>query len=95
MKLFEKGIAQAGCVKYCLHMNANDIKRITAGTTLLARSIGDYNCVFKAEVLERKGQFVTVKAMNNIKRVKVFVMDGVECVYAFGKHSMAPLFKAA
>jgi hypothetical protein len=72
----------------------NDMNTIQANTTLTARSICDYNCIFKAEVIERKGSFVTVKAMDNVKRVKVMADDRGEYIYALGKYSMAPIFRA-
>ena len=67
---------------------------ITANTTLTARSIGDYNCIFSVEILDRKKSFVTVKAMGSISRVKVYSDDKGEFIYAFGKYSMAPIFRA-
>lgn len=68
---------------------------IIPGTTLATRSICDHNCIFEAEILERKGNFVRVKAMGNIKRVKVFTDSrGIEYIYALGKYSMAPRFSA-
>ena len=74
----------------------NEIKTITAGQTLKARSIGDADCIFTAEIIERKGSFVTVKAMGNMKRVKVQKdSDGNEFIYAIGKYSMCPVFRAA
>jgi hypothetical protein len=67
---------------------------IQSNTTLTARSICDYDCIFKIEVIERKGSFVTVKAMGNVKRVKVMADDRGEYIYALGKYSMAPIFRA-
>jgi hypothetical protein len=70
------------------------MKTIKTNTTLTARSICDYDCIFKVEVIERKGAFATVKAMGNIKRVKVMADDRGEYIYALGKYSMAPIFRA-
>ena len=68
-------------------------KTIQAGTTITARSICDNDCIFKAEVLTRKGNYVTVKVMNSIVRKKVKVgYDGSEYVMALGTYSMAPAF---
>jgi hypothetical protein len=73
----------------------NTLPTIKAGQTLEAKSICDTNCIFKAEVLERKGNFVTVKAMNETKRVKVYNdAERGEYIYALGKYSMAPIFRA-
>ena len=68
---------------------------IKSGQTLTARSIGDYNCIFSVQIIERKGSFVTVKAQNNVKRMKVLADDRGEYIYALGKYSMAPIFRAA
>ena len=74
----------------------NAIKTIQSGQTLQARSACDYDTIFTAEVIERKGSFVTVNAMNNTKRVKVQKdQDGNEFIYALGKYSMSPIFRAA
>jgi hypothetical protein len=67
---------------------------IQAGQTLNARSICDYNCIFSVKVIERKGSFVTVKAQGNVSRKKVMTDDRGEYVYALGKYSMAPIFRA-
>lgn len=68
---------------------------IQAGQTLTARSIGDHDCIFKVEVIERKKNFATVKAMNAVKRVKIYLDDdGAEFIFALGRYSMAPVFRA-
>lgn len=68
---------------------------IRIGQTLTARSIGDHNCIFTAFIIDRKGKFATVKAMNAVKRVKIFIDDnGVEFIFALGRYSMAPVFRA-
>jgi hypothetical protein len=68
---------------------------IKAGQTLTARSACDYECIFTAEVLERKGAFVTVKAQGNTRRrVKVMNLGDGEFIYAMGKYSMCPIFRA-
>jgi hypothetical protein len=67
---------------------------IKSNTTITAKSICDADCIFTAEVLERKGNFVTVKVMNEVSRKKIsHDMDGNEVVYALGKYSMCPVFR--
>lgn len=67
---------------------------IQPNSTITARSICDADCIFTAQVLERKGNFVTVKVMNEVVRKKIsHDMDGNEVVYALGKHSMCPVFR--
>lgn len=67
---------------------------IKAGQVLKARSVCDYNCIFTAEVIARNGSFVTVKTQGNTKRVKVMNHGDGEFIYAMGKFSMAPIFRA-
>ena len=69
-------------------------KTIKAGQTLTARSICDYNCIYKLEVLSRKGAFAVIKWMNNEMRKKVLIdSDGREFIMP-ERYSMAPVFKA-
>jgi hypothetical protein len=67
---------------------------IKGGQTLTARSICDYDCVFSVEILERKGSFVVVKVQGNTKRVKVYSDDSGEFIFAMGRYSMCPVFRA-
>ena len=68
---------------------------IEAGQTIKARSLCDYETTFTAQVIERKGAFVTVKAQGNISRMRVRIDNNGEYVYALGRSSMAPKFRAA
>jgi len=67
---------------------------ITTGQTLSARSACDHDCIFQAEVIERKGAFATVKAQGITRRVKVMSDDSGEFIYAMGRYSMSPIFRA-
>ena len=67
---------------------------IQSGQVLKARSACDYDCIFSVKVLDRKGSFATVQAHGESKRVKVRSDDRGEYVYALGKYSMAPIFRA-
>jgi hypothetical protein len=67
---------------------------IQAGQKLTARSGYDWGCVFTADVLDRKGAFATVKAQGNTRRVKVFADESGEYIFALGRYSMAPVFRA-
>ena len=67
---------------------------IKPNTIITAISIYDSNCVFKAEVLARVKDFVTLRVDGKIVRKKVRKgSDGSEYVYALGTFSMAPAFK--
>jgi hypothetical protein len=67
---------------------------IQSGQVLEARSACDYDCVFSVKVIDRKGSFATVEAHGSTKRVKIRSDDRGEYVYALGKYSMAPIFRA-
>lgn len=70
-------------------------KTIQAGQFLKARSVCDSECVFVAEVVSRSGNWATVKAEGrDAKRVKIYNHGDGEFVYAMGKFSMAPIFRA-
>lgn len=69
--------------------------KIQPNTVITAVSVCDSNCIFKAEVLSRKGDFVTLKieGYKDIVRKKVKVgYNGNEYVMALGSYSMAPIF---
>jgi len=72
------------------------MKKIQVGTTLTARSACDHECIFTAEVLKRTAKTVTVKTMEGVKRCKIQISyDGKnEFVYALGRYSMCPIFRA-
>lgn len=61
---------------------------------LETRSICDYNCIFRAEVLKRTDKTVTIICDGKIITRRIKVCDGVEFIYPFGKYSMAPIFRA-
>ena len=69
---------------------------IQPNTVITAVSACDSNCIFRAKVLSRKGNFVTLKieGYKDIVRKKVKVgYDGGEYVMALGEYSLAPAFK--
>jgi hypothetical protein len=67
---------------------------IQANTTIKAISICDSNCIFSAYVIERKGEWVTLKMDGKTFKKKVKKgYDGTEYVLALGSYSMAPVFK--
>ena len=69
-------------------------KNIEAGQTLTARSVCDHDCIFTAQVIARKGNFATVKCLGQSKRMKIHNTGDGEFVFATGRYSMAPVFKA-
>ena len=68
----------------------------TTGNTYKARSIGDADCIFTAEVISRTAKTATVKVpMYGVKRVKIRVHNGEETMFALGQYSMCPVFRAS
>ena len=66
---------------------------IQTGQTLKARSVCDAKCFFTLTVLDRKGQFATVRFQGNEKRTKVRSDDSCEYLRP-DSYSMAPIFRA-
>ena len=72
---------------------------ITVGQVLNARSAGDHNCIWRAEVVSRTAKQVTVKMAGywegEPKRFGVKLdSQGVEYIKALGSYSLAPCFQA-
>jgi hypothetical protein len=88
-----KKVVHLQSLKVKAFKNKDVMTTIKSNTTLTSRSICDYNCIFTLEVIERKGNFATVKYMNNVKRVKVRSTDEGEYIQP-DNYSMAPRFKA-
>jgi len=68
--------------------------KINTGDTLTGRSVCDHDCIFSAQVIERKGGFAKISFQNSTKRVKIHVLDDVEFIFPAGRYSMAPVLKA-
>lgn len=66
---------------------------IEKGQTLKARSACDSECIFEAVVIERNGNFATVKTMNGTDRKKIMRDERGEFMFALGRYSMAPVFR--
>jgi len=75
--------------------NTKMINTIQAGQVLKARSVCDWDCIFSVVAVALKRTFVTVKAQGNVSRKKVMIDDQGEYVFALGKYSMAPIFRAS
>jgi len=68
--------------------------KINTGDTLTGRSPCHHDCIFSAQVIERKGDFAKIRFQNSTKRVKIHVIDDVEFIFPAGRYSMAPVLKA-
>jgi hypothetical protein len=76
-----------------LPMNDN-IQTFKVGRTYSVRSICDYNCIFRFEVLKRSEKTITIKHHDREVRRTVRVVDGVECCDPHGRYSMSPVLRA-
>ena len=65
---------------------------IKSGQKLTAKSICDHNCIFELEVIERKGNFATIKYDGKIRKTKVREIWGEEYLRP-DTYSMAPTFR--
>jgi hypothetical protein len=69
--------------------------QFTIGQRLACRSLCDYDCIFRFEVVARTAKFVTLKYFNDLKRVGIKVdRDGNEYCLPLGNHSMAAYLQA-
>lgn len=59
------------------------------GEEVAARSVADYDCIFRFTVISRTAKFVTFKYLNTTKRAAVKVRDGVEYCRPLGSYSGA------
>ena len=71
------------------------MKTIKENTTLTSKSICDSECVFKVNVLTRKGNFATIKNFTGeTKKTKIYSdSEGNEYLQP-EKYSMSPIFRA-
>ena len=70
------------------------MKKFNENKTYETRSICDYDCIFKMEVIKRTEKTITIKIMNQIKKIKVFMYEDKEACYPLGKYSMSPMITA-
>jgi hypothetical protein len=65
------------------------------GDEVTARSMADYDCIFRFTILKRTAQFVTFQYFNDVKRAKIKIdRDGNEYFLPFGSYSMAAIVTA-
>jgi len=70
------------------------MKTIEAGQTLIARSVCDSDCRFKAVIVSRSGKVAQVHCQGIDRRVKIHCDEAGEFIYAMGRFSMCPVFRA-
>lgn len=74
----------------------NEVIKFEAGKSYWTRSICDYDCIIRIEVISRTAKFITAKVGNKIKRlgVKVCTYDNAERCDPWGRYSMSPSISA-
>lgn len=71
------------------------IARFIVGEFYECRSACDSDCFWTFEVLARTAKFITITDGDKIRRVGVYVYEGVESALPLGKYSMAPVLRAS
>jgi hypothetical protein len=69
------------------------MKTIQPDTTLTARSIGDYNCIYSLRVISRTAKTATIDYDGKIRRAKIKTYGDIEYIRP-ENYSMAPSFYA-
>lgn len=60
----------------------NKMKTVKSNQTLTSRSICDYDCIFNLTVIERKGNFASIKFMGNEKELKYGLIQTATNIYS-------------
>ena len=69
-------------------------RKFKVGRTYSCRSLCDHDCIFAFEIVKRTEKTVTLKSSADIKRRKIYMLDGVEHADPLGKYSMSPIIRA-
>lgn len=70
--------------------------KIKANTTLYARSLGDWNCIFEVKVFGRTAKTADILDIYGRRRkAKIYVDDKGEEYLMPERYSMAPTFRAS
>ena len=71
------------------------VKKFEVGKSYYCRSFCDYDCIFTIDIIERKGNKITLKSWDNSIRKKIVKVenDGVEW-FRYDRYSMAPIYRA-
>jgi len=68
--------------------------KFITGNTYQTRSIGDYNCIIRMEVLSRTEKTIKTNALGKTKTLRIKMYNGVEFVKPWGSYSMCPVITA-
>jgi hypothetical protein len=64
------------------------------GKTYSVRSVCDYDCIFRFEVIGRTAQTVKIRSNFGVKSRGIRIVDGAEQILPLGRYSMAPVLRA-
>lgn len=66
------------------------------GKSYTSRSVCDSDCMFSITVIKRTARTIAISSRNeDVKRCKIHNDADGEFVFAFGRYSMAPIFRAS
>lgn len=72
----------------CMETNTTTaIIKFTIGEEVAARSVADYDCIFRFTVIARSAKFVTFQYLNTTKRAGIKVRDGIEYCQPLGAYA--------
>lgn len=69
--------------------------KFETGKTYATRSLCDYDCIYRFEIVGRTAKTVKVKYHDRVTSRKVHDRDGMETIYPLGSYSMAPVLRAS
>jgi len=69
--------------------------RFEVGKVYATRSIGDYDCIYKHEVLSRTEKTVTIMVDGAERRRGISIVDNEECISPYGRYAMSPTLRAS
>lgn len=71
-------------------------KQFEIGKTYAVRSLCDYDCVYRFEVVKRTEKTVSIRYFDKVLSRRIYISyDGHEAINPLGSYSMSPVLTAA
>jgi hypothetical protein len=70
-------------------------RQFKIGRTYSARSICDYDTIFRFKIVGRTAKTITIEQHGETRRRGVYLYDGVEHCKPYGTYSMCPVIDAS
>ena len=70
------------------------IARFEVGETYSCRSLCDWDCIYRFEVMKRTEKTVTISYHGKLTRRTIRIADGSEQIDPHGRYSMSPTLRA-